>query len=144
MKIFTILLKKVFLFSFLIGISLFSTAQGTFKLTDLQGKNWYMKGLADNQTTEEKYENDRITTIIGGSLIFNSEYYLSDVVEKDFDSTKIGQVKEGRFIIRRPVRSKSKPNQPLSISVFEIIELSSTKLVYKSYSQSIYSEFITK
>jgi hypothetical protein len=130
------------LFVVLIMISFSSFAQN-FKLGDLQGKTWCMQGLTD-KTFEEIYENNKITSYLSDKYIYRMEYYLSDSIVKVFDSSKVGIVKEGKYIIRRPLRDKKYPTVPLTVSVYEIKELTPTKLTYRYIKNPYLLEFKAK
>lgn len=116
-----------------------------FKLTELQDKTWAMQGLTD-KTNDNKYENNKIKIYLNGEYMGAFEYYLSDSIVTVFDSTKVGMVNEGRYIVERliPNQQKTSVSQPGRISIFEIIELSSTTLVLRNVKQEYLLEYKAK
>ena len=116
-----------------------------FKLTDLQNKTWAMQGLTD-KTNDNEFANNKIKIYFNGEYMGAFEYYLSDSIVTVFDSTKVGMGNEGKYIIERliPNPQKSSARQPGRISVFEIIELSSAKLVLRNVKQDYLLEYKAK
>ena len=95
-----------------------------------------MKGLINN-TSKETFLEDIIVLCFNEKYLARMEYYLSDSICRVFDSSKVGNVLDGTFIIRRPLRDKKHPDIPLTVSCYEIIELKPTKLVLKNKNQQI-------
>jgi hypothetical protein len=142
--------KTIFMFTVIsmISYSAFSQQESTFKVVYLKNKTWCMQGMSD-KTTEAKYNDGNIIYLLTdaskSAYTFVTEYYLSNSIETVFDSTKVGNIKEGNYIISRILKDKkSHPNQPQPVSVFEIKELSSTKLVLKDIKQQNLIEFLAK
>jgi hypothetical protein len=102
-----------------------------FNLIDLSHKTWNMVGLK-NASNKEHYENDIVFLAFNEKYVARMEYYLSDSICRIFDSKKVGNVLSGTYIIRRPLRDKKHPDIPLTVSYYEIIELSPTKLIIKN------------
>jgi hypothetical protein len=116
-----------------------------YKLTELQDKTWAMQGLTD-KTNDNKFENNKISIYLNGEYIGAFEYYLSDSIETVFDSTKVGMVNQGKYIVERliPNPQKTSATQTRRISVFEIIELSTTTLVLRNVKQEYLLEYKAK
>ena len=143
-------IMKIFQTGFLIlginAISFTSFSQtDNFKLSDLKGKTWNMQGLTD-KTDEANYDNNKLihtlTDITKTKYVFTFEYYLCDSIVKIFDSTKVGTIMEGKYIVTRVLRdNKTNPTQPQPVSVYEIVELNSTKLVIRNIKQQNLIEY---
>jgi hypothetical protein len=114
--------------------------KGNFKQAELQGKTWQLQGVT-GFNEEYIYENDIPSFSIDGKNIGNMEYYLSDSIVKTFNSTKVGNIKEGKYIIKRPIRAIGDTNPPLRVSVVEIVELSRYKLILRGVKNSNLVEF---
>ena len=121
--------------------SVISYGQTSFKLNDLQGKVWVQQGLG-NQLDEEQYENQTLIITLNKTYTVKFEYYLSDNLENSFDQSKVGKIKEGKYIIRRALRDNS-GQEPIRVSAFEIIELNQNKLVLKN-SKQLLLEYLSK
>jgi hypothetical protein len=126
----------------LLSISL-SAQNETFKLNSLSGKTWIMQGLTD-KTYEESYSKDKITSYFNIKYTASREYYLSDSIVMVFDSSKVGSVDCGKFIVARILRNKDYPEQPLRVLVYEIIELSPDKLIMRNIKNPQLLEFKSK
>jgi len=125
-------------------ISYISFAQkGNFKQAELQGKTWQLQGITD-VTIVYIYETDKLSFYRNDKNIGNMEYYLSDSIVKIFDSSKVGKVYEGKYIIERPIRAKGCTTQPLAVSVLEIIELSPDRLIVRGANNPNLVEFKVK
>ena len=123
--------KQTLCFFFLNFCVITSFSQNVkFKLEDLKGKTWSMLGLND-KTYDEEYENGKILLFLTDKYFGAQDYYLSDSIVSVFDSSKIGKVTEGKYIVRRFHRDKEHSNTPQPISVFEIREIGPTKLVIR-------------
>ena len=139
-------LSVLFLFTIFNMISFRTSAQTeNFKLSDLKSKTWCMQGLTD-KTDEANYEDNKVTFTMKGSskskYTSTFEYYLSISIETVFDSTKVGKVLARKYIVIRALRDKkSNPLQPQPISVFEIVDLNSTKLVIRNIQQQNLLEY---
>ncbi len=114
--------------------------KGNFKQAELLGKTWQLQGVS-GLNEEYIYENDIFSFSIDGKNIGNMEYYLSDSIVKIFDSTKVGNIKEGNYIIQKPIRAKGATKPPLRVSVVEIVELGPDKLVIRDAKNSNLVEF---
>jgi hypothetical protein len=128
-------MKKLnFKILFVLSTSIFFSSYSQpkkFNLVDLKDKTWNMVGLI-NASNKEYYENDKVFLAFNEKYVARMEYYLSDSICRVFDSKQVGNVLSGTYIIRRPLRDKKHPNIPLTISYYEIIELSPTKLIIKN------------
>ena len=115
-----------------------------FKLADLIDKPWCMQGLT-NQTYVENYLSNKVI----GKLVIDKEpviaiheYYLSDSIVKVFDKSKVGGIKEGKYLVIRPLLDmKNNPNQPQPVNVFEILELTGTSYKIKKVGELNVLEF---
>jgi type II secretory pathway component PulC len=122
--------KKIFLSLVLIGITIISYTQ-SFALHALNGKTWSLQGL-NNQTYTETFKKDKIILSQNGKYFGTMEYYLSDSIEYTFNPSKVGKIKEGKFIIRRPVRDEGNVRQRLTVKYYEILSLDSKNLAIKN------------
>ena len=78
-----------------------------------------------------------ITSVEGHTFEKNYPFYLSNEIEEKFDSTKVGKITEGKYIVwlfKNPQKDSRE-----WLRHFEIQELSDTSLVYKHlYNNSIF------
>jgi len=133
MKIKTNYFKFAILIAMLSLTNFQAFSQSGYSLNEIIGKTWIMSGMTD-KTYEDVYDNTTITSSLKDNsekkYVFKFEYYLSDSIEDSFDPNKVGKVKTGKYLIERPLKdSKSNPNQPQPITIMEIKELSSSRLV---------------
>jgi hypothetical protein len=126
----------------LLSVSLYAQNE-TFKLNSLLGKTWIMQGLTD-KSYEESYSKDKITSYFNNKYFASREYYLSDSIVMVFDSSKVGSIDCGKFIVTKILRNKDYPKQPLKVSVYEILELSPDKLIMRYIKNPQLLEFKSK
>lgn len=114
----------------------------SYKLDDLKGKTWVMQGLTD-KSNDENYEKNQIISYLNGNYFCTFEYYLSNSIDTVFDSTRVGAIMEGKYIVKRLIPDLKKTNspQPRVVSVFEIIDLSPNKLVIRNTKQQQLLEY---
>lgn len=138
---------------FAILIALFSTftinAQTTYTLEQLVGTKWsmiYPKEVENHPyssfieireftANEIKTNYKRVSKVNGeirSRLNFSKPYYLSDVIPKSFDNSKVGKVKKGSYIILYNDKIKA-------IEYYKIISLTndSLKLFHKASKDEI-------
>lgn len=139
MKIKENFLRLFFLLSITCVLGTTVNAQdGNTVLSILQGKKWRMATSLETSTkkssfAESKYEKNKVKHYFNDKYIGEEEYYLSDSVVTVFDPNKVGKVFNGRYIIRRMLHDKPKPNSNSTrINILEIIELDSNKLVLRN------------
>jgi hypothetical protein len=137
----SIITGSLFVVCGIISISSFSQTS-KFKLQDLTDKTWSKQGLTD-RTSEERFDKGTIILFYNKKNIGKMEYYLSDSIVKVFDSAKVGKVQEGKYLVRRPIRAKDNTTQPLTVTVYEIVELLPNKLVLRN-SKNQLLEFSSK
>ena len=134
-------------------IALFSTftinAQTTYTLEQLVGTKWsmiYPKEVENHPyssfieireftANEIKTNYKRVSKVNGeirSRLNFSKPYYLSDVIPKSFDNSKVGKVKKGSYIILYNDKIKA-------IEYYKIISLTndSLKLFHKASKDEI-------
>lgn len=135
-------------------IALFSTcavnAQTTYTLEQLVGTKWrmiypkevenhpYYPSIIDIKeftSGEIKTNNKRVSKVNGeirSILNFSKPYYLSDVIPKSFDNSKVGKVKKGSYIILYNDKIKA-------MEYYKIISLTndSLKLFHKASKDEI-------
>lgn len=132
MKTLAYLLSSLFFFCV---ISINSSCQiSKFKIADLVQKKWGLQGLS-NMTNDMVFDVKSVTIIFNGKDTTSFEYYLSDSIVKVFNSSKVGNIKEGKFIVRRPLPFSGQQKVSTRIFNFEILELNSRKLVLKNEMQ---------
>jgi hypothetical protein len=110
----------------------FSQSNGC-NLDDLIGKRWSYKGIKEDKSYVDVYTRTTHTTTLkdgGSTAIFKLEFYLSDEKDNEFDSSKVGKSKSGKYIIERNIRdNKSKKNVPSEIKILEILEIGPSTLI---------------
>ena len=134
-------------------LALFSTcavnAQTTYTLDQLIGTKWsmiYPKGVENHPyssfieirefTANEIKTNYKRVSKINGEVLsrinYSKPYYLSDVIPKSFDNSKVGKVKKGSYIILYNDKIKA-------IEYYKIISLTndSLKLFHKASKDEI-------
>jgi len=145
-------MKNYFKILLFMGMTIFPYAtyaqNQSYRLLDLKGREWYMVGPTD-KTNIAYYEDSLIIyTLIDTSKSiykFSFEYYLSDSIDYVFDSTKVGKIRSGNYIITRILKnSKFNPDQPRPVSVFQIISLNSSTLLIRNIQQQNFLEYNTK
>jgi len=106
-------LKAFSVISYLVLLNLISLStvgqSGKYKLEDLTNRTWRMQGLND-LIDDELYEVDYISLFLNNKYVGKQEFYLSDSIVTVFDSINVGKVKEGSYIVIRPLRDKRFPN----------------------------------
>ena len=68
-----------------------------------------------------------------------SHYYLSNEIPKEFDYNQIGKNETGKYLIT--LNTKDKTSDFSASNIYEIIELTATKLRLKQLSTSIIFEY---
>lgn len=116
-----------------------------FKLSDLSGKKWEMKGLV-GKTNFDHYSDSRISSYLDGVLIGSFEFYLSNSIDTEFDSSKVGVSSEGKYIIKRliPDTTKKDAPQPRVVTAYEIIELDDDLLIIRNINHKHVLEYKLK
>ena len=133
--------------------ALFSTctinAQTTYTLEQLVGTKWrmiYPKGVENHPyssfieirefTANEIKTNYKRVSKINGEVLsrinYSKPYYMSDVIPKSFDNSKVGKVKKGSYIILYNDKIKA-------MEYYKIISLTndSLKLFHKASKDEI-------
>jgi hypothetical protein len=102
----------------------------------LQGKQWEMQGMTD-KTSSKRVDSSKIYDYFNGELLSIRDYYLSDTPDTSFDSSKIGNYPNGKYII-------TKYNN--TISSYIITSITEYKLQIKNLNNPIAAEvtYITK
>lgn len=96
----------------------------------LMGKTWDMQGMM-GKTMSEAYDENTITVYYNGKELGKDEYYLSDVIEVEFDTSKVGRMSEGKYIVHRAKKEKGYKEE-LPVTVLEIVQLDETMLTLKN------------
>lgn len=126
----------LFILFFMLGLSSSLSAQ-TFSLNSLKGKTWRAVSgynLSDKMNLSIYFYSAYATYNISSkdnqiSKEYNRDFYLSDTIVKSIDRSKVGKIKTGKYIIRCDSKSYEARQK---FSVFEIISLTSNKLVLKT------------
>jgi len=125
----------IILTSILIALTTFSGAAQDKESTlgKLKANRWHMQGVTDIAVST-KYGNKRIKQYYKEEkfkFTLSSEYYLSNTLDKEFNSSKVGKTFEGKYIIRRVARKKY-DNRPKPVLVLEIIQLNENWLILRN------------
>lgn len=121
MKNKSIHIVSAILFSLLFSMSL-SSQNSTTTLSLLKGKKWELLLPPEKQYRfTGVFSNDSLVstyTYNGTNISSNALYYLSDSIDYNFDSTRIGQCQNGKYIVIKYIKSNK-------VDIMEIISLSS-------------------
>ena len=120
----------------MLGLNSSLSAQ-TFSLNSLSGKTWKAisgYNLSDKMNLSIYFYSTSATYNMSSkdnhfSKEYNRDFYLSDTIVKSFDRSEVGKIKSGKYIIRCESKSYGAKQK---FSVFEIISLTSNKLVLKT------------
>ena len=121
--------------------STFIYGQNSSMLDKLQGKTWIPQSEPHNM--KYQYTQSIQTTtrnIKGKDMPINNSFYLSDEVEWEFNNSKVGKIKNGKYIvINAPFGIVIYENgeSPNAVT-FEILNLDNTELKLKSLFGDIY------
>jgi len=116
-------MKKLSLLLFLVTSITIVYSQENKNIVDLlMTKRWYMQGLTD-KTSSEQYTRTEQHVYYNGQYLSSFIYYLSDSIDKTFDSNKVGSANNGKYIV-----TKVKNVTTSNFSVYEIISISSNAL----------------
>ena len=107
-----------------------------FHKENLVGKKWKIDNLGSCIEFSETKIDFWLGTKHGSSLMCENDYYLSENIDSVFDKQKIGRLQTGRYIIVYENLKQKKKIVP-KISVFEIIDLTPTKLQIRSKENDI-------
>ena len=119
---------KIILICLMATISLHAQ---NFHKENLVGKKWKIDNLGSCIEFSETKIDFWLGTKHGSSLMCENDYYLSENIDSVFDKQKIGRLQTGRYIIVYENLKQKKKIVP-KISVFEIIDLTPTKLQIRS------------
>ena len=105
-------------------------------LDKLQANTWHMQGLSDKIVTNKYGSSQMIQYYKEDEYDFKSkyEYYLSNTIDQEFNSSKLGQATEGKYIISRNKRKKG-DNRPFKISVLQIVQINKNWLILRNVKQ---------
>ncbi|GAA3564304.1 hypothetical protein [Snuella lapsa] len=126
-----VILANIFIMLITHNVEAQNNKESTLEL--LQTKTWHMQGLTDKEVSD-KYDANQITHYFnkkGFEFSEHSEYYLSNTIDQEFDSNKVGKVSNGKYIISRFIREK-KDDGPDKISVCEIKEINKNWLIIRN------------
>lgn len=125
--------KKVFIIFCMALINVVQlSAQTQFSLDALIGKDWQATSYSEKKPFGPYFTETQhcyyFLTKDGRQEFVIGDFYLSDVKETSFDSTKVGKVKEGKYIIVL----KNKKDGTTRIDIYSIVKLTDTemKLIY--------------
>jgi len=127
-------LMKSLIFMLPLFVLSFNSYSQSFRLEDLSGKTWNLQGL-ENGNYEERYEKDKIILYQNGNYLGTMEYYLTDSDDLKFKQSKVGKRKVGKYIIRRPIQDKVNKKPPLTVKIYEILELDTQNLILMNSKQ---------
>lgn len=104
-------------------------------LDQLQASEWEMEG-STRPAHSIKYDDGHATHYRDGIKIGTDQYYLSDAIDEEFDSRKLGQVKEGKYIISRGITGfkdgvEKEVNPSGNFSVYEIKQVNKNWLMIR-------------
>jgi hypothetical protein len=97
---------------------------------------WSMQGMTD-KTSEEFYSIDSITIYLNKKYLGTLEYYLSDSINQVFDSSKVGKIMKGKYIVSMVLKPPKRSTDLRPVSVYEIIELTQNKLIIRNKNQDL-------
>jgi len=107
-----------------------------FQISDIAGKKWEMDSVIDcpycKFVMEFKSNKKLIIWDIYDPDGLNSEYYLSDKIEKTFDASKLGKNQNGRYII-----GLDSENHLLT---YEILRLDNGRLILRDLKTFLWSD----
>jgi hypothetical protein len=104
-------------------------------LDKLQASTWEHKTSVSNTMTAV-YDSEQIIKTLNGERYMTFEYYLSDRIDTVFDETKIGQVPNGKYLVRRSKTSiddgiEREITVPNRFTVYEIKQLNKNGLSFR-------------
>ena len=121
----------------LTGIANSASIYGQSSTLDrLQGKTWrnqWPVGYENDGYWEFTYSNDKETFVLYNSEgkpypSRNRSFYLSDQIENQFDDSKVGKSKNGKYLTIKTIPQSG----PSGISILEISKLTDTEFTMKS------------
>jgi hypothetical protein len=134
------IIKKTITISFILSaLSFISCAQEKTTLELLQGKFWIVQNPDGNGKGGITYTNKKESHYYKDDLLGSSDFYLSETIEKNFDKTKVGKNKIGKYII-----GGNDPNDLKNITVLEIIKISEERLEVRNIEQEFTIVFKVK
>ena len=104
-------------------------------LDKLQATTWEHK-TSVTETTTAVYDAEQIIKRRNGEIYMTFEYYLSDRIDTVFDETKIGQVPNGKYLVRRSKTLihdgvEKESTVPNRFTVYEIKQLNKNWLAFR-------------
>ena len=96
-------------------------------LDKLQANTWEHKSSL-SRTHTAVYDAEQVVNYLNGEKSMIYEYYLSDRIDTVFDETKIGQLPNGKYLVKRSKTSiddgiEKEVTVPNRFGVFEIKQL---------------------
>jgi len=102
-------------------------AQKTFQQADIV-KNWKFKNTnLDTPDWFMEFTDTRKVSTYDCTTLLETDYYLSDTIEKTFDNSKVYENTEGKFIIK----NNKNCHGNWCVSIYEILSLTDNKLILK-------------
>ena len=124
--------KIIILTNVLIALTAFTTISQNngSTLEKLQGSTWEHKS-SESRTHTSVYVAEEVTSYLNGEKYMIYEYYLSDRIDTVFDETKIGQLTNGKYLVRRSKTIihdgvEEESTIPNRFGVYEIKQLNKT------------------
>ncbi len=96
-----------------------------------------------DKSYEESYSLDTVTLYFNKKYFGTLEYYLSDSINKVFDSNKVGKILEGKYIISKVLKPPKRSTDLRPVLVYEIIELTQDTLIMRNKNQDLL-EFVSQ
>lgn len=103
-------------------------------LEKLKANTWRMQDLTDKEVST-KYRNRLIKKYYKEEEFkstFRLEFYLSNTIDKEFNSNKVGKTSEGKYIISRKKRKIGDHPRPFPITVLEIVQINKNWLILRN------------
>ncbi len=100
----------------------------------LTNKTWVMDDLTDKKISSF-FTSTKENVHLNNELIAISDYYLSNVIVEIFDETKVGNIRNGKYIVCCMDQTREQ------ISIYEIIIISENKLELRNILQSTTSKY---
>ena len=133
-------------FACMVSINTWAQSKSTMDLLMLDGKMKWDVQFPSPQSytcTISFTKTDIISTVEynGESGAINTIYYLSAEIPAKFDSTKMGKVEHGKYIVEEAMVKSPEGGKYKETTVFEIIYLSSDSLRLKNLTNSSYIDY---
>lgn len=111
----------------------------SFRIEDLKKNEWVMDG---NPNYSICFTDSFMITkwiIEGKEVVFQSDFYLSDIPVNEYDISKIGKCKSGKYIVREYKETAKDGKKYIKTYSFPILGISEDKLELEFANKSVYT-----